>query len=43
MSALRLIGPALGFVLASVFLRTYVNLSEKTTLKVTDPAWIGAW
>ena len=43
MSSLRLIGPALGYALASVCIKMYVNLSEETTLKPTDPSWIGAW
>ena len=43
MSDLRLIGPALGYGMAGMTMRRYVNLGEKTTLKPTDPAWIGAW
>ncbi|XP_014663492.1 PREDICTED: solute carrier organic anion transporter family member 3A1-like [Priapulus caudatus] len=39
---LRLFGPALGFVIGSVFTRIYVTLSE-TNLTPSDPAWIGAW
>lgn len=43
MSSLRLIGPALGYGLAAICIRMYVNLTEKTTLKPRDPSWIGAW
>ena len=43
MSSLRLIGPALGYGLAAICMRMYVNLTETTTLKPRDPSWIGAW
>ena len=43
MSSLRMIGPVLGYGLAGMCIRRYVNLSEETTLKPSDPAWIGAW
>ena len=43
LSGLRMIGPVLGYALALVFLSHYVNLTEETTLKPSDPAWIGAW
>ncbi len=43
MSSLRMIGPTIGYALARVFLSVYVNLTEQTTLKPSDPAWIGAW
>jgi len=43
MASLRMIGPTIGYVLARFFLALYVNLTEPTTLKPTDPAWIGAW
>merc|ERR1712136_169805 len=43
MSALRLIGPFLGYFLAGLCNSMYVNLTEETTLVTTDPSWIGAW
>jgi len=43
MSCLRLIGPAFGYSLAALCNSYYVNLTQETDLKKTDPSWIGAW
>ena len=38
-----IIGPVLGFGLASVFLSIYVDPWIETNLTETDPGWVGAW
>lgn len=43
MFTLRMIGPTLGYALGAIFMRMHVNITETTTLKPTDPSWIGAW
>ncbi|XP_065566809.1 solute carrier organic anion transporter family member 1C1-like isoform X2 [Artemia franciscana] len=42
-SSLRLLGPTAAYIMASGFLKMYVNLNETPALKPTDPQWIGAW
>ena len=37
------VGPAIGFGLGGVFLTMYVDPSKDTTLKDSDPGWVGAW
>ena len=37
------IGPAFGYGVGSAFLSVYVEPWEDTSLKTTDPAWVGAW
>lgn len=39
----RILGPALGFLLGSFCTRLYTNLSITPTISPTDPRWIGAW
>ena len=41
--AFSVIGPALGYGLGGAFLSVYVDPWEETSLKTTDPAWVGAW
>ena len=38
-----LFGPALGFGISGAFLKVYVDPWKDTTLKETDPGWVGAW
>lgn len=40
---MRLLGPALGYALASFCLKIYIAPNLKPTIKNTDPRWIGAW
>ena len=42
-SSLRMVGPTMGYTLARVFLSLNAKVTETTTLKPSDPAWIGAW
>lgn len=39
----RILGPALGFILGSLCTRLYANLSVTPHIKPTDPRWVGAW
>lgn len=39
----RILGPALGFVLGSVCTRFYVDLTADPKITPTDPQWVGAW
>ena len=36
-------GPAFGYGVGSAFLSVYVDPWVETSLKTTDPAWVGAW
>lgn len=39
----RIIGPALGFILGSICTRFYIDLSPHPPVLPTDPQWRGAW
>nr|CAD7398270.1 unnamed protein product [Timema poppensis] len=39
----RILGPALGFILGSVCTRLYADLSVDPQITPTDPRWVGAW
>lgn len=41
--AFSVIGPAIGYGLGGAFLSVYVDPWMDTSLKTTDPAWVGAW
>jgi len=40
---LRILGPALGFLMGSLCTRLYINLSLDTKMTPSDPRWVGAW
>uniref|UniRef100_A0A182UP32 Solute carrier organic anion transporter family member n=1 Tax=Anopheles merus TaxID=30066 RepID=A0A182UP32_ANOME len=40
---LRMLGPAIGYTLASYFLKLYISPSMTPTISNTDPRWLGAW
>jgi len=40
---LAVIGPALGFGIGGGFLNIFVDPWKETTLKKSDPGWVGAW
>uniref|UniRef100_A0A182QCQ2 Solute carrier organic anion transporter family member n=1 Tax=Anopheles farauti TaxID=69004 RepID=A0A182QCQ2_9DIPT len=40
---LRMLGPAIGYALASYFLKLYISPSMTPTIGNTDPRWLGAW
>ncbi|XP_052862967.1 solute carrier organic anion transporter family member 74D-like isoform X2 [Anopheles cruzii] len=40
---LRMLGPAIGYTLASYFLKLYISPSMTPTITNTDPRWLGAW
>ncbi|XP_059613651.1 solute carrier organic anion transporter family member 74D-like [Phlebotomus argentipes] len=40
---LRMLGPAIGYALASVCLKMYISPSLTPTINNTDPRWLGAW
>lgn len=42
-SCLRMIGPTLGFLLASYSLELYVEPSKVPSITSDNPRWIGAW
>ncbi|XP_065648193.1 solute carrier organic anion transporter family member 4C1 isoform X3 [Hydra vulgaris] len=37
------LGPGVGYIISSIFLRRYTNINQKTHLKVNDSEWVGAW
>lgn len=39
----RILGPALGFILGSLCTRLYADLSVDPQISPTDPRWVGAW
>ncbi|XP_015587731.1 solute carrier organic anion transporter family member 3A1 [Cephus cinctus] len=39
----RILGPALGFILGSMCTRLYADLSADPQITPTDPRWVGAW
>jgi len=41
--AMAIVGPAIGYGLGGAFLSIYVDPLETTTLKQTDPGFVGAW
>ena len=41
--ALRLIGPTLGFLLASACLKLYISPTMTPIITTEDPRWMGAW
>lgn len=43
LSAARPIGPALGLLFSSMFLRIFADVTKETTLTQSDPQWVGAW
>lgn len=40
---LRMLGPAMGYALASVCLKMYISPSLTPTIDNQDPRWLGAW
>ncbi|XP_030386446.1 solute carrier organic anion transporter family member 74D isoform X2 [Scaptodrosophila lebanonensis] len=40
---IRMLGPAIGYSLASFCLRLYISPSLKPMIKNEDPRWLGAW
>ncbi|PSN45336.1 hypothetical protein C0J52_18706 [Blattella germanica] len=40
---LRMLGPAIGYALASVCLKFYISPSLTPTIGTDDPRWLGAW
>lgn len=40
---LRMLGPAIGYALASFCLKLYVSPSVTPTINNADPRWLGAW
>ncbi|XP_058123533.1 solute carrier organic anion transporter family member 74D-like [Anopheles ziemanni] len=40
---LRMLGPAIGYALASYFLKLYISPSMTPTISKKDPRWLGAW
>lgn len=40
---LRMLGPAIGYSLASACLKLYISPSLHPTVSTTDPRWLGAW
>ena len=38
-----MLGPAIGYTLASVCLKMYISPSLTPTITNTDPRWLGAW
>jgi hypothetical protein len=41
--SLRLVGPTLGFLIASGALKLYINPMLTPLITPSDPRWIGAW
>ncbi len=41
--AMAIVGPAIGYGLGGAFLSVFVDPLESTSLKQTDPGWVGAW
>lgn len=39
----RILGPALGFILGSLCTMLYADLSVNPQITPTDPRWVGAW
>ncbi|XP_043287932.1 solute carrier organic anion transporter family member 74D [Venturia canescens] len=39
----RILGPALGFILGSVCTMLYADLSAEPQITTSDPRWVGAW
>ncbi|KAG5320907.1 SO3A1 protein, partial [Acromyrmex heyeri] len=39
----RILGPALGFILGSVCTMVYADLSRNPQITPSDPRWVGAW
>lgn len=40
---LRMLGPAIGYALASYCLKLYISPSMTPTITTNDPRWLGAW
>lgn len=40
---LRMLGPAIGYALASLCLRVYIAPQLDPVIKMKDPRWLGAW
>lgn len=40
---IRILGPALGFVMGSLCTRLFIDLSAEPKISPTDPRWLGAW
>lgn len=39
----RILGPALGFIVGSLCTSVYADLSVDPKIDTTDPRWVGAW
>lgn len=39
----RILGPALGFILGSLCTMVYADLTRTPQITPTDPRWVGAW
>lgn len=39
----RILGPALGFIVGSLCTSVYADLSVDPKIDATDPRWVGAW
>lgn len=39
----RILGPALGFIVGSYCSSIYADLSVDTKIDTADPRWVGAW
>ncbi|XP_054164681.1 solute carrier organic anion transporter family member 74D-like [Oppia nitens] len=42
-ACLRLLGPTLGYIISSIFLRFYENPFYDPGIELNDPRWVGAW
>lgn len=40
---MRILGPALGFIVGSLCTSVYADLSVDPKIDTTDPRWVGAW
>lgn len=40
---IRILGPALGFIMGSLCTRLFIDLSINPKISPTDPRWLGAW
>ena len=40
---MRMLGPAIGYALASFCLKLYISPTLTPTITMSDPRWMGAW